>query len=403
MRRASTGLAVLACTTLLAGTSRAQSVPAIDVGTWAPSVDPRANAVLEPPSSPGPWSFAAGSFLHYANDSVLLRTPAGAIASRPLENQLGLDLVGSLGLGSHGLVGVRAPAVLVEQGSGGLSPAVDSSHGVPVAALGDLAVDAKATILGDDLGGVGLAALGEVTLPTGAKTSFASDRGPTLTVRTLFDLSVQVASLQASVGYKVRTSHVEWPSAGGITFGNEIPWTLGVVVRPALVHPLDPDGRQSWEVALHGALPGGPVLPFGAGASGSAAESPVLLTFSDRVALGRFKDAFVLAGVDVGLDRAVGVPSVRAMIGLGFRLANHDRDGDGIGDDVDQCPGLPEDFDGFEDSDGCPEADNDEDGIVDAEDACPNVPGVRSPDPRKNGCPPDALAPGPPVHSVGTP
>ena len=34
---------------------------------------------------------------------------------------------------------------------------------------------------------------------------------------------------------------------------------------------------------------------------------------------------------------------------------------------------MAEDFDGFEDTDGCPELDNDKDGIVDANDQCPNV------------------------------
>lgn len=51
-----------------------------------------------------------------------------------------------------------------------------------------------------------------------------------------------------------------------------------------------------------------------------------------------------------------------------------DQDGDGIPDDVDQCPLDPEDFDGFEDEDGCPDLDNDGDGIPDAVDLCPNVP-----------------------------
>jgi hypothetical protein len=114
---------------------------------------------------------------------------------------------------------------------------------------------------------------------------------------------------------------------------------------------------------------------------------------SDRIGLGRYRDAFVLAGVDFGLDDAVGVPSVRATVSFGWRFASHDRDGDGIPDDLDQCPDLAEDFDGFEDQDGCPEADNDEDGIVDADDACPNVPGVPSSDPRKNGCPPETALP----------
>lgn len=64
-----------------------------------------------------------------------------------------------------------------------------------------------------------------------------------------------------------------------------------------------------------------------------------------------------------------------------------DSDGDGIPDDVDRCPFEPEDFDGFEDEDGCPDPDNDGDGIFDVDDACPNEPGVPSSDPKKHGCP----------------
>lgn len=63
-------------------------------------------------------------------------------------------------------------------------------------------------------------------------------------------------------------------------------------------------------------------------------------------------------------------------------LAN-DRDGDGITDDVDQCPDEPEDIDGFEDENGCPDPDNDGDTVIDIEDGCPMVAG----DPINNGCP----------------
>ena len=51
---------------------------------------------------------------------------------------------------------------------------------------------------------------------------------------------------------------------------------------------------------------------------------------------------------------------------------SRDPDGDGLPDARDRCVGEAEDFDGFEDEDGCPEVDNDLDGIVDAEDLCPN-------------------------------
>ncbi|MBN1756172.1 OmpA family protein [bacterium] len=49
-----------------------------------------------------------------------------------------------------------------------------------------------------------------------------------------------------------------------------------------------------------------------------------------------------------------------------------DSDNDGINDDQDKCPFLAEDFDGFEDDDGCPDNDNDGDGIPDNVDKCPN-------------------------------
>jgi len=50
-----------------------------------------------------------------------------------------------------------------------------------------------------------------------------------------------------------------------------------------------------------------------------------------------------------------------------------DRDGDGIPDAKDACPDRPEDFDGFEDEDGCPDIDNDLDRVLDIADKCPNV------------------------------
>jgi OmpA-OmpF porin, OOP family len=64
-----------------------------------------------------------------------------------------------------------------------------------------------------------------------------------------------------------------------------------------------------------------------------------------------------------------------------------DNDGDGIPDALDKCRDEPEDFDGFQDTDGCPDPDNDGDGIPDVDDRCPNVPedldGIQDAD----GCP----------------
>ncbi len=68
------------------------------------------------------------------------------------------------------------------------------------------------------------------------------------------------------------------------------------------------------------------------------------------------------------------------------RIEERDSDGDGISDKDDPCPDRAEDFDGFEDSDGCPEADNDGDGVLDGNDKCPLTAGVLS----NQGCPEEA-------------
>lgn len=64
-----------------------------------------------------------------------------------------------------------------------------------------------------------------------------------------------------------------------------------------------------------------------------------------------------------------------------------DRDGDGILDSVDECPDDPEDIDQFEDEDGCPDPDNDQDGILDVDDLCPNEPEDMDEFEDEDGCP----------------
>jgi hypothetical protein len=47
-----------------------------------------------------------------------------------------------------------------------------------------------------------------------------------------------------------------------------------------------------------------------------------------------------------------------------------DSDKDAVPNKTDQCKEEPEDNDGFEDEDGCPDPDNDADGLLDADDQC---------------------------------
>ncbi len=64
-----------------------------------------------------------------------------------------------------------------------------------------------------------------------------------------------------------------------------------------------------------------------------------------------------------------------------------DNDRDGFPDDEDECPNHSEDEDGFEDADGCPEKDNDRDGVMDKDDLCPNDPENPNGFEDEDGCP----------------
>ena len=86
------------------------------------------------------------------------------------------------------------------------------------------------------------------------------------------------------------------------------------------------------------------------------------------------EDAHVLVlGISVGLGAPI--------------LPPLDTDADGIADTEDACPTEP----GIRTTDpktnGCPRRDADHDGVFDDEDACVHEPGIRTSDPATNGCP----------------
>ncbi len=65
-----------------------------------------------------------------------------------------------------------------------------------------------------------------------------------------------------------------------------------------------------------------------------------------------------------------------------------DRDGDGIPDNVDKCPDEPENYNGYQDEDGCPDdPDTDGDGIPDSKDQCVLVPEDKDGYQDSDGCP----------------
>jgi outer membrane protein OmpA-like peptidoglycan-associated protein len=93
------------------------------------------------------------------------------------------------------------------------------------------------------------------------------------------------------------------------------------------------------------------------------------------------------AGGGAGVLQGVGVPAFRVLAGVMYVREVGDKDNDKIDDKDDKCPTLAEDFDKFEDDDGCPEDDNDQDGVIDSEDKCPLQAEVINGLDDKDGCP----------------
>ena len=82
------------------------------------------------------------------------------------------------------------------------------------------------------------------------------------------------------------------------------------------------------------------------------------------------------------------IVSLGIQVGLGAReRARGDRDGDTVFDDEDACPDVPGIRTGDPKTNGCPRGDRDNDTVFDDEDARPAVPGRRTDDPKTNGCP----------------
>jgi len=78
---------------------------------------------------------------------------------------------------------------------------------------------------------------------------------------------------------------------------------------------------------------------------------------------------------------------LEASVALMWHFGAGDCDEDGIFGSADKCPREKEDFDGFEDEDGCPDPDNDMDGILDVDDDCPDDAEDFDGDMDEDGCP----------------
>lgn len=221
--------------------------------------------------------------------------------------------------------------------------------------IGDLRLTATVPLWTHGPSGTGLALVPHVTAPTGTPGLFVSDEGFTGGISGAVGGSALGLGWNANLGVEYAPQAAIGDAAQGLNLNGG----AGVHYR---FNDLVLAGA---EVDAIGTLAGG-LGPY----NKNPVEGHVYGTLQHRAGLR------VTAAAGTGLVAGVGAPDWRVVLGLGWGAPGQppDLDGDGVADVDDRCPDQPEDYDGFEDHDGCPEADNDDDGILDLEDACPNDP-----------------------------
>lgn len=307
---------------------------------------------------------------------------------KPIDSMFGSELGIAFGITSR-VTGTVAQPIALHQ---------FAQPGVASSALGDTSVGLFATLKDNRQGGLGIAALGELVLPTGDPSSLMSERNARGGGSLCAEYTLLFASVSARAGYRARGGRITFdPTVTNLAIRDEVPFAIALALRPGFLG-IDQDTRQRFELGLRATIPAGPTAPFGISGE-SAPITPAWLVVGHRIDLGRSRDLALVSGIEWGFTGSAIAAPLRVLAQLVFTPRAHDADGDGIPDDRDKCPASPEDKDGVEDDDGCPDLDmaptvdgedkdSDGDGIPDDIDQCPSQRGVASATYEKNGCPP---------------
>ncbi|MBK9266096.1 MAG: thrombospondin type 3 repeat-containing protein [Polyangiaceae bacterium] len=381
MRQLPSFLRVLLATSafVVANPARAvppEPVPSLDLRGFRPSTDPAGGLFIEPVSTPAHGDANVGLSLSYAYLPVQLGEIYTGERFRVITHQLTGDLVGSIGAFGRLSLGADLPFIIAQTGD---TPTDRSAYAlgptnIPERAFGDVAFTAKLVLVkptAGKMGGFALALHDRFTVPTGDRGSFLGEGHITNTARLLAELRFLVLGVHLAGGVKLRAESERFACANvpldpedecPQRFGHELPYSFGLSFRPQALG-IDPRGRWTFLLEGQGHFPLYPIGPIGTDPQIRALE----IGAGARLALG---DMYVTGGISGGVF-GVGSGQMRAMLTLGYAPRVRDEDGDGVPDEDDQCRELPEDKDGFEDQDGCPDGDNDNDGVPDGEDQCP--------------------------------
>lgn len=384
MRTSTIGfLPLVAALTATSGAAHAQervpsfNGPGLDTHLFRPAVDSKGFFSVNGTDTLGSGNISFGLVTDYGRNLMRLQGGHGAKALVTHSFQgtfsfnvglsqrlvLGMHLPIDL-LGGEGVEGVGSPSNLYE------SPQLDSQK------FGFAALHVKLNLLRPNQG-FGLAVLVQGGYPLGDARNFGSDPKPWYWPQLILEkqFGKRAVRIGANVGYRGGnpggTTRFDQLSAGRFESSKALA-TAGAAVAVRALDKLEfigetylakqLDGKSASKVALSQEVIGG------------------LKIFVE-------KNSYLVLGGGIRIGDGYMAADQRGFIGFLFEPSITDRDGDGIPDEDDQCPNEPEDKDGFQDEDGCPDPDNDNDGIPDTRDECPNDPETKNNYQDEDGCP----------------
>jgi outer membrane protein OmpA-like peptidoglycan-associated protein len=327
--------------------------------------------------------------LGYAHHPLVYESSIGEVEA--VRNRLGAELSGGIGLWNRVELALSLPAVLYQEGQSILGSAAPTAAGV-----GDLRFLPKVRIWGHGLSGLSVSALASLRLPTAGDQALAG-AGVAVEPQALVAWRRGGLTLLGVLGYRAQARRQLYSLAvdDQLLLGVGARYTRGALSAlaelTAATDAAEPFGRRQTSPVT--ATFGGRYLRSGWAFTVGAGPGLVPGFGSPRAQLVAAV-AYAPYGVDSDRD---GIPDPQDLCPLepedpdGFEdrdgCPDPDNDRDGVRDPVDRCPSEAEDRDGFEDSDGCPDPDNDKDGILDLEDRCPNQAEDRDGFEDGDGCP----------------
>jgi len=268
---------------------------------------------------------------------------------------------------------------------------LDGTKGVSFQGLGNVTIHAKARFLRVEMAPVGVGAILQYSAPStaGKHNSMAGDKTSGLTALVILD---KIFGKRVKLAFNLG-AHFTFGCSGSkceikgldrdngktdFKYSHYLTWGLGLSVAPVV-------GTLEFLFEYYGNM------LFSGFSGGREALLHIPMELAGGLKIYIERNSYLYLGVSTGAF-AVGsigydASKFRVFTAIIFEPSIGDRDGDGIKDDVDQCPDDPEDKDNFEDVDGCPDPDNDRDGILDVEDDCPLVPEDKDGDADDDGCP----------------